>query len=284
MKLFFSQLGWELFRLFARKRTYIGFGVFLAVEMLFFYFFSVGRGADRMEAFIERVAGGVNEYFSALTLAFIIVAFTMLLLGLVFVALVAGDILAKETEDGNLRLILVRPISRFRLLVIKFLSCQIYTTALFLFVGVTALLVGILSRGWGGAMMVWSPDLPRVSLFNWNEGMFRFFVGILGYSIVYLPVTGIAFMLGCFRIKPAAATIVTVAVLIGDRILSSIPLPAIDPYREYFITSRMDAWLLLMYQNVPWPRFWEQSGWLLGIGLTGFVIGWLVFERRDVKS
>ena len=39
MKLFFSQLGWELFRLFARKRTYIGFGVFLAVEMLFFYFF-----------------------------------------------------------------------------------------------------------------------------------------------------------------------------------------------------------------------------------------------------
>ena len=74
------------------------------------------------------------------------------------------------------------------------------------------------------------------------------------------------------------------AVLIGDRILSSIPLPAIDPYREYFITSRMDAWLLLMYQNVPWPRFWEQSGWLLGIGLTGFVIGWLAFERRDVKS
>ena len=80
--------------------------VFLAVELLFFYFFSVGRGAGRMEEFIERVAGGVNEYFSALTLAFIIVAFTMLLLGLVFVALVAGDILAKETEDGNLRLIL----------------------------------------------------------------------------------------------------------------------------------------------------------------------------------
>ena len=133
-------------------------------------------------------------------------------------------------------------------------------------------------------MMVWSPDLPRVSLFEWDEGMVRYFIGIIGYSVVYLPVTGIAFMLGCFRIKPAAATIVTVAVLLGDRILSSIPLPAIDPYREYFITSRMDAWLLLMYQDVPWAQFWEQTGWLLGIGLTGFVVGWLVFERRDVKS
>ena len=33
---FLRQLGWELFRLFARRRTYIGFGLFLAVEVLFY--------------------------------------------------------------------------------------------------------------------------------------------------------------------------------------------------------------------------------------------------------
>ena len=37
MRLFFQQLYWELFRLFARRRTYIGFGVFLAVEILFYF-------------------------------------------------------------------------------------------------------------------------------------------------------------------------------------------------------------------------------------------------------
>ncbi len=284
MKLFFSQLGWELYRLFARRRTYIGFGIFLAVEILFYFLWTGEKAEDGMEVFIQRVAGGFDEYFSALTLAFLIVAFTMLLLGVVFVSLIAGDILAKETEDGNLRLILVRPISRFRLLVIKFLSCQIYTTILFLFVGVTALGVGIIERGWGGGMLVWTPELPRVSLFEWDEGLWRYFGAIIGFSLIYLPVTGIAFMLGCFRMKPAAATIVTVAVCVADRVLSSIPLPAFDPYREYFITSRMDAWLLLLYQEIPWPLFWEQAAWLLGIGLTGFLVGWLVFERRDVKS
>ncbi|MDF1860125.1 MAG: ABC transporter permease [Verrucomicrobiales bacterium] len=284
MSLFLRQLGWELFRLFARRRTYIGFGIFLLVEVLFYYVWTREKAEAQMEQFIGNVAGGFDEYFSGLTLAFLIVAFTMLLLGVVFVALIAGDILAKETEDGNLRLILVRPISRLRLLVIKFLSCQIYTTVLFLFVGVTALAVGCLGRGWGGGMLVWTPELPKVSLFGWWEGMGRYFFAVLGFSLVYLPVTGIAFMLGCFRIKPAAATIVTVAIIVADRVLSAIPLPAFDPYREYFITSRMDAWLLLLYQDIPWARFWEQSGWLLGIGLTGFVIGWLVFERRDVKS
>tara|TARA_R110000850_G_scaffold266997_2_gene397785 strand:+ start:1730 stop:2584 length:855 start_codon:yes stop_codon:yes gene_type:complete len=284
MKLFFSQLGWELYRLFARRRTYIGFGIFLAVEVLFYFMWTGDKAEGGMEKFIGRVAGGFDDYFSALTLAFLIVAFTMLVLGVVFVSLIAGDILAKETEDGNLRLILARPISRFRLLVVKFLSCQIYTTTLFVFVGVTAFGVGVIERGWGGGMLVWTPELPRVSLFEWNEGMFRYFVAVVGFSLIYLPVTGIAFMLGCFRIKPAAATIVTVAICVADRVLSAIPLPVFDPYREYFITSRMNAWMLLLYQEIPWPRFWEQAAWLLGIGLTGFVIGWLVFERRDVKS
>ena len=284
MTLFFRQLGWELYRLFARRRTYIGFGIFFAVELLFYTLWTREKSEARMEQFIQQVAGGFDEYFSALTLAFLVVAFTMMLLGVVFVALVAGDILAKETEDGNLRLILVRPISRLRLLVVKFLSCQIYTTVLFLFVGASALGIGLVERGVGGGMLVWTPDLPRVTLFEWNEGLVRYFVAIAGFSLVYLPVTGIAFMLGCFKIKPAAATIVTVAVVVADRVLSAIPLPAFDLYREYFITSRMQAWLYLLYQEIPWARFWEQTAWLIGLGLTGFVIGWLAFERRDIKS
>lgn len=284
MSLFSKQLGWELFRLFARRRTYLGFGVFLAVEILFYWLWTRERSQEGMERFIERVAGGFDDYFSALTLGFLIVVFTMLLLGVVFVSLVSGDILAKETEDGNLRLLLARPVSRFRLLLVKFLSCQIYTTTLFLFVGISALGVGLLERGWGGGMLVWSPELPRVSLFEWNEGLLRYFVAIFAFSLIYLPVTGMAFMLGCFKIKPAAATILTVAVMVADRVLSAIPLPAFDPYREYFITSRMSAWLFLLHQEIPWARFVESSVWLVGFGLTGFLVGWISFERRDVKS
>ncbi|HQZ26783.1 MAG: ABC transporter permease [Verrucomicrobiales bacterium] len=284
MNLFFHQLGWELYRLFARRRTYVGFGVFLAVELLFYYLWTREKSQSKMEVFINRIAGGFDDYFSGLTLGFLIVAFTMLLLGTVFVALIAGDILAKETEDGNLRLILARPVSRFRLLVVKFLSCQIYTSVLFLFVGISALTVGVLERGWGGGMLVWAPELPRVSLFEWNEGLWRYFLAIIGFSLIYLPVTGMAFMLGCFQMKPATATILTVAIFVGDRVLSSIPLPAFDPYREYFITARMTSWLYLLHQEIPWARFFEAAGWLVGFGLTGFLIGWIAFERRDVKS
>lgn len=284
MRLFFSQLGWELFRMFARKRTYIGFGVFLAVETLFYVLWTRENAERGMARWIENVAGGFEHYFSALTLAFLIVVFTMLVLGVVFVSLVTGDIVAKETEDGNLRLLLARPVSRFRLLAVKFLACQAYAAALFWFVGASAFGVGLLERGWGGGMFVWAPELPRVSIFEWNEGLARYLLVIAAFSLVYLPVTGIAFFLSCLKIKPAAATIVTVALVLADRILSKIPLPVFQDYQHWFITSRMDSWFLLLYQDIPWPRVLEAWIWLAGFGLTGFILGWVAFERRDVKS
>ena len=90
--------------MFARKRTYIGFGIFLAVELVIYTLLTLDRAEQGMERWIERVAGGFEHYFSALTLAFIIVAFTMAVLGTIFISLVTGDIVAKESEDGNLRL------------------------------------------------------------------------------------------------------------------------------------------------------------------------------------
>lgn len=284
MSLFIRQLGWELFRMFARKRTYIGFGVFVAVELVIFALLTLDRSERNMERWIERVAGGFDHYFSALTLAFMIVAFTMLLLGAVFVSLVTGDIVAKETEDGNLRLLLVRPVSRFRLLLVKFLACQLYALGLFWFVGLTALLVGVFERGWGGGMFVWMPELPRISIFEWNEGLARYAMALTAFVIAYLPITGIAFALSCLKIKPAAATIVTIAYILADSILSKIPLPIFEDSQHWFITPKMRSWALLLYQDIPWPRVFESWMWLIGFGVTGFVVGWVIFERRDVKS
>ncbi len=285
MALFFQQLYWELYRMFARKRTYIGLGVFLGVELLFYFILTLEKSQKGMEKFIENVAGGFEEYFSALTLAFMMMAYTMFFLATVFISLVSGDILAKETEDGNLRLILARPISRFRLMVVKFLACNIYTLVLFCFVGLTSLIVGLLDRGWGGKMFVWSFELPKVSLFEWGEGMGRYFMGVISYSAVFLPVTGVAFMFSCFKIKPATATILTIALFFADFVISTFPFPFFDPYRHFFITPKIrESWYMLFMQEIPWPGLLDHFAWLAGIGITGFLIGWIAFERRDVKS
>ncbi len=51
---FFRQLYWELFRMFARKRTYIGFGIFVALELLIVFMMSLEGPREGMERYIER--------------------------------------------------------------------------------------------------------------------------------------------------------------------------------------------------------------------------------------
>lgn len=280
---FGRQLYWELYRLFARRRSYIGFAIFLIFELIVFTLLKINE--EKAAEGFERLAGGLDYFFSALTFAFIIVAATMLILGTAFVALVGGDIVAKETEDGNLRLILARPVSRLQLLATKFLACQIYTTILFLFVGVTALLFGILSRGWGGGFLAfWPPQVTRPLLLEWNEGMIRYFIAVFGFSLMFLPVIGLSFFLSCLKIKPAAATIFAVAIVISDWIFAKIPLDFMDRFRPYLMTSRMDSWTHFLKEDVPWATVAENTAWLLGFGLTFFIMGCIAFSRRDIKS
>src|SRR5882757_5042248 len=142
MSLFFLQLRGELWKLFARKRTYLGFGAFFAVEMVILLLFQLPKVQRSWRHLLEDAGYGFEQYFSGITLAYQIVLGTTSLLGGLYIALVAGDIVAKEVEDGTLRMTLCRPVSRIRLLAVKYLACLIYTFALIGFIGLSALVVG----------------------------------------------------------------------------------------------------------------------------------------------
>src|ERR1051325_9286927 len=99
MSLFLLQLYGELWKLFARKRTYLGFGVFFALEILILLLFQLPKVQRSWRHLIEGAGYGFEQYFSGMTLAFQIVLYTTSLLGGLYIALVAGDVVAKEVEE-----------------------------------------------------------------------------------------------------------------------------------------------------------------------------------------
>ena len=145
--LFPTQLRGELKKLFARRRTWIGYGVFLAMEAILLFVFKLDRSQQHMRRLIERNGFAFDDYYSSLTVTYWVMGFSMFLLGSIFFALVSGDIVAKEAEDGNLRLVLARPVSRLRILLLKYAAVAIYTFSFVIFVGVSGYLMSVAALG-----------------------------------------------------------------------------------------------------------------------------------------
>src|SRR5580765_8376155 len=138
--MFYLQLHNELWKLFGKKRTYIGFGMFLLAEIVIILFFRYSNATRWMKRTLESNGYLAEQFVSALTIAslmVIVIAYTLLPL---YVALVGGDLVSKEAEDGTLRMILSRPISRLRLLGLKWLAGFIFSCVLVLSLGLFGLL------------------------------------------------------------------------------------------------------------------------------------------------
>ena len=270
----------ELWKLFGKKRTYIGFGAFLVVQTGMLLMFRFGHVRADMERTLAGNGYLAQEYISALTVAVIMLIPQVALLMPLYAALVGGDLVAKEAEEGTLRMILSRPISRFRLLLMKWLAGAVFAALLVSALGGTALCLARIWFPWKGMFVSW----PGIG-FNVlsAEVGFRLFLWSLVFMAVNATVAvGLAFMFSCFNMKPAAATILALSVLFVSMVLENIPF--FERYREWFPTYHFHTWIRVYSQPTPWDSIAQALCILLAVNLTTFLVGAAAFQARDIKS
>ena len=275
------QLRNELWKLFGKKRTYIGFAMFLITQNVVSMVFRFTRASRPMERLLEGNGYLADMYISTLTVSTImLIPLAMFLLPL-YVALVGGDLVAKEVEDGTLRLILSRPISRVRLLLVKWLAGVVFSVALVLVLGGFGLVFARLWFPWGG-LFVWMPAHQIFSVFGSSEGLFHYTIAHIMLITLAVSIMGLAFMFSCFNMKPAAATILALSFMFVNFIMQNIPY--FKDLEACFFTHHLDLWQLMFAQPIPWSRVGESLCILLGYNLTFLLIGLAAFQIRDIKS
>ncbi|MDA0324785.1 MAG: ABC transporter permease [Verrucomicrobia bacterium] len=281
MSLFFLQMRNELHKLFARKRTYLGFAAFVAVEILLLLLLNLPKPKAGFRKLIEQNGYGFDQYFSGATLGLLMLMWTTFLLGALYLALVAGDVVAKEVEDGTLRMILCRPISRLRVGFLKYAACVLYTFALTFFIGLTALVAGLLYCGWGGLFAI-APLEQLLAMHEAWPGFWRYLgaLPLLGFGLV--SISSLGFLFSCCEMKPAAATILTLSIFFFDSIFRSIPY--FESLRGWFMTSHMTVWLRVFEYHIPWWRIAEDVTWLGALNVTFALVGLAILQKRDFKA
>src|SRR5579871_4000041 len=280
--MFFHQLKGELWKLFGKKRTYIGFSMFVLAQLLIILLLRYFPPAHRsLMNNIRRTGFPVEGYISMLTVAsllLMVMAYTLLPL---YVALIGGDLVSKEAEEGTLRMILSRPVSRARLICLKWLAGLIFSCLLVLALGASCLFFCAIWFPVHGGLFAQIPDVGVV-LADFQNGLTHYVAAHAVMIAKACTIMSLAFMLSCFNMKPAAATILALSLILIDRILMEIPY--FQDFKEYFLSYHLNVWQTLFLDPVPWWRVGEALSVMAGASITFLIIGLAAFHARDIKS
>jgi ABC-2 type transport system permease protein len=133
----------------------------------------------------------------------------------------------------------------------------------------------------GGGLFAQVPD-QDLGVFNFTGGLAHFLLAHLFLVAKACAIMSLAFMFSCFNMKPAAAAILALSLILIDRILMEIPY--FHDLRNCFFGYHLNVWQLFLQSRIPWWQVGESVGILFGASLTFLIVGISVFQVRDIKS
>lgn len=229
----------ELYKIFRKGRTYIGFGAILLIIFAIqagIYF----EGQNVFDFLLQQLEQ--NFHFEGnLINGYLITYMVLNTLWIhvpILVALVTGDLIAGEANAGTFRIILTRPVSRVKLLIAKFLAGWTYTLLMVVFMAILGMGVGMLIFGKGDLMVFKS----TINFFPADELPWRF-VAAFAYGMLSMTVVAaLSFMLSAFSDNSIGPIIGAVAIIIGITIISTIGFSLMKSINPYLFTTYLPGW------------------------------------------
>jgi ABC-2 type transport system permease protein len=263
----------ELGMVFRRRRNQVILAVLAAVPVLIAVAVRLAAPPEdpgEGPPFLYGVAG--NGVFVALTALTVVLPLFLPLA----VAVVAGDSVAGEASLGTLRYLLVVPVSRTRMLLVKYAGAAAYCVVAALTVGVAGVAIGALLFPIGPVTLLSGTQVPL------GAGLWRVALVALYVAAMMAGLAAIGLFVSTLTESPIAAMATTAVLAVTSQVLDAVPQ-----------LDWLHPWLFSHY----WLHFGDflrdpiaVDGPVRGLLVTvayGLVFGSLAWSRmttRDVSS
>jgi ABC-2 type transport system permease protein len=261
---------WELSKLLAQKRTYLGLGAAMIVPVIFVIVLLLQKGGP------GDVPLGRYLRDTGLAVPFVVLFF-MSIWGLPLItALVAGDIIASESHNGTLKTILTRSRERGEIFAGKALATATYTLAVVFAMGLVGLIAGSLAYGFHPLTSLSGVQVSA------GHGLVLLLLSMLIYALALAGIAAFGLLLSTVTRNSAASV---VGALMWALLMQLVGvLPGTESFRPYLLGTQFDAWHGFLRVPADWApvirALWVCSLYI-GLPLIG---SYLVFLRRDVAG
>lgn len=200
-----------------------------------------------------------------------------------------GEPMASEAKWGSLRYLLLRPVSRSRLLTAKIVVSTVLALVSLLAIPVVASLVGIAFFGLHGVTSAGTAGgagrggLAAAPVMSVLGTLWRFVVATGYVALDSGALAGLAVLISVITENVLAAVASAAGVYILSAILESLPGSFISRISPALPTNNFDAWLRLFEPGRSLSSMTQglitQAAWL------AFTLGsaYVIFNRKDIK-
>ena len=278
----FNLIYYELFKTYAKWRTYIGFIAVIVIIPLVMWAMKVEGGR-----FIQyQMRSLQNDFFITGNLfnGWVIAQLIMNSLWVhvpFLISLVAGDQLAGEATAGTFRLTLIRPVSRGRILNSKYITTLLYTASLVASIAVLSVGLGLLIFGSGDLLAIdrdMLTILPESQM--WPRFALAYGLGILSMCVV----ASLAFLFSSFVENAIGPIIATMAVMVALLVISNLPVELFEPVKPYLFTTYQNVWQQAFKNPLDWGTIVKSCSVLAAHCVGFWLITLFVFRRKDILS
>ena len=271
----------ELFKIFSKWRTYIGF-IAIGILVPIIHLAMLAEG-DTLIDISTRVLKNSFEFNGELINGYMVTRIILQFLFLnipLLITLVGGDMLAGEATSGTYRLVLIRPISRLQLISAKFFAGSIYVALLVAWLYLLALGLGVLIFGTGDMIVV----RYAINIIPENDVLWRYGFAV-GYAFLSMWVVyTISFFFSSFVENSIGPIITTMAIIIGFNILNLVDVGIFSGIQELFFTTHMNAWILLFEKEIDYASFYKSLYILIGHIVVLTTATFIYFNKKDINS
>jgi len=279
--LFLNLVQTELYKIFRKGRSYIGFGaiafIVIVIQIALFVdgesYLELGTQSLKDSfTFQGNLLNGYLSVFIILSSLWVHIPF--------LIALVAGDLIAGEAATGTLRILLIRPISRTKIVYAKFTAVVIYVLAIVVFMAVLSIGTGLLIFGEGDLFVM----KDMLYIFDSSDALWRILASFAFSFLSMSMVASLAFMLSALVDSSLGPIIMTMSIIIVLMIVSSIDLSIFRAVKPFMFTTYMGAWREFFSDPVDWDKLNKASLALVShiIIFIGFT-SWY-FKRKDILT
>ena len=263
----------ELRLIAGRRRNQAGLGVLAVVPIVI-------AVAVKLSA-PGRSDGGGPDFFASITSNGLFVALAAITVELplflpLAVSVLSGDAVAGEANLGTLRYLLTVPVSRTRLLLVKYLSLVIGAFWGVATVAVTGAVVGVALFGTGPLTTLSGTQV------SFGAALWRLLLVALYVTAGLAALAAVGLFVSTLTEQPIAATIAVTIFSTLSFILDQVP--QLDWLHPWLLVDRWTVYGDLLRD----PPFWGNVVGGLGVDLAYAVVFWLLawarFSGKDVTS